>query len=177
MAFNSVFPQLFLLLTSFNNSKSNITCPATPPGLKGPIEIDITFESIASVGEKFKDRLLPGGWHKPHECKPRDRVAIIVPYRNRANQLPILLKNLHSLLMKQQIEYGIFVVEQTRSREFNRGALMNVGFLEAIKLNQWDCFIFHDVDLIPMDDRNLYNCPKPNQPRHMASAIDKHKFR
>lgn len=52
---------------------------------------------------------------------------------------------------------------------------MNVGFLEASKQYPYDCFIFHDVDLIPEDDRNLYTCPE--QPRHMSVAIDKFRYR
>jgi len=47
---------------------------------------------------------------------------------------------------------------------------MNVGFVEALKLYNYDCFIFHDVDLLPEDDRNLYTCPE--QPRHMSVAVD-----
>lgn len=77
--------------------------------------------------------------------------------------------------MKQRIAYRIFIVEQTNGKPFNRAAMMNIGYLEALKLYQWDCFIFHDVDLLPLDDRNLYNCPR--QPRHMSVAIDTLNFR
>lgn len=52
---------------------------------------------------------------------------------------------------------------------------MNVGFLEAQKLYDYDCFIFHDVDLIPEDDRNLYSCPQ--SPRHMSVAIDRMNYK
>ena len=52
---------------------------------------------------------------------------------------------------------------------------MNIGFLEALKQYDYECFIFHDVDLIPEDDRNLYTCPE--QPRHMSVAIDKFSYR
>jgi len=53
--------------------------------------------------------------------------------------------------------------------------LMNVGFVEALKLYSYDCFIFHDVDLVPEDDRNLYTCPE--QPRHMSVAVDVLKYK
>jgi hypothetical protein len=49
--------------------------------------------------------------------------------------------------------------------------LFNVGFVEGNKRGKFDCFIFHDVDLIPENDYNLYNCPV--QPRHMSVAVDK----
>lgn len=47
---------------------------------------------------------------------------------------------------------------------------MNIGFNEAMKDYNWTCFIFHDVDLVPEDDRNLYHCPR--YPRHMSSHVD-----
>ena len=53
--------------------------------------------------------------------------------------------------------------------------LMNVGFTEAMQDYSWDCCIFHDVDLLPEDDRNLYTCP--TQPRHMSVAVDKFKYK
>jgi hypothetical protein len=53
--------------------------------------------------------------------------------------------------------------------------LMNIGFVEALKIYDYQCFVFHDVDLIPENDNNIYNCPK--QPRHMSVAIDKFKYR
>lgn len=47
---------------------------------------------------------------------------------------------------------------------------MNIAFVEALKQNNFQCFVFHDVDLVPEDDRNMYSCP--TQPRHMSVAID-----
>lgn len=147
-------------------------CPLIPPHLKGTIKIDTTFESLESVEDKYRGCLLPGGWYKPKECNSNNRVAIVIPYRDRGTQLPVFLKNLHPFLMRQQIEYGIFVVEQVLGVLFNRATLKNIGYVEAMKLKQWDCFIFHDVDLIPIDDRNLYTCPPNNASRHMAVNYD-----
>ena len=72
---------------------------------------------------------------------------------------------------RQQVDYGIFIVEQDGSGAFNRAMLLNVGAAEALKSYDFQCFIFHDVDLLPEDDRNLYTCPV--QPRHMSVAINK----
>jgi hypothetical protein len=145
-------------------------CPATPPNLVGPVKVDTSADELETVERMLSTKVQSGGRYKPTECRPRDRVAIVIPYRDRKQHLPILMKNLHPFLMKQQIEYGIFLVEQSSDGSFNRAKLMNIGFVEALKIYEWDCFIFHDVDLLPMDDRNLYNCP--TQPRHMSVAID-----
>ena len=59
--------------------------------------------------------------------------------------------------------------------KFNRALLFNVGYVEALKdFPHWDCFIFHDVDHIPEDDRNLYQCAEG--PRLMAVAVDKWNY-
>lgn len=162
-------------IQSLMNTFGLISCPLKPPNLIGPIDVDTKLEALEAIETKFKGRLLDGGWYKPSDCTARDRVAIIVPYRDRADQLPIFLKNIHPFLMKQQIEYGIFIIEQTAAHAFNRASLLNVGFKEALKLHQWDCLIFHDVDLLPLDDRNMYTCPE--QPRHMSVAVDTFGFR
>lgn len=47
---------------------------------------------------------------------------------------------------------------------------MNIGYAEAIKEYDWSCFVFHDVDLVPEDDRNFYHCPF--YPRHMSVIIN-----
>ncbi|XP_070502206.1 beta-1,4-N-acetylgalactosaminyltransferase bre-4 isoform X2 [Chironomus tepperi] len=153
----------------------NNKCPLTPPDLVGPIEVDSSPDNLENVEKSLSSKVEAGGRYKPSECKARDRVAIIIPYRDRKQHLPILLKNLHPFLMKQQIDYGIFIIEQSSDGNFNRAKLFNVGFVEALKLYEWDCFIFHDVDLLPMDDRNLYTCP--DQPRHMSVAIDTFDFK
>ncbi|XP_058066569.1 beta-1,4-N-acetylgalactosaminyltransferase bre-4 [Anopheles bellator] len=151
------------------------SCPPIPPNLDGPIEVDVTYESINVVESRYSGRLQPGGQYAPTDCAARNRVAIIVPYRDREQHLPIFLKNIHPFLMKQQLEYGIYIVEQTTGSSFNRAALMNIGFAESMKQKNWECMVFHDIDLLPMDDRNLYTCP--DQPRHMSVAVDTFGFK
>ena len=66
--------------------------------------------------------------------------------------------------------------------------LFNIGFIEAMKEYNWTCIIFHDVDLVPEDDRNIYRffynilwvfkiifrCT--SNPRHMSVAVDKFEY-
>ena len=62
---------------------------------------------------------------------------------------------------RQELHYRIYLVNQTDPNPFNRAMLFNVGFMEAMKDHNWTCVIFHDVDLIPEDDRNVYRFPQP----------------
>lgn len=52
-----------------------------------------------------------GGRYKPRNCLSRNRVAIIVPYRDRETHLKILMQNLHPFLQRQQLDYRIYVIE------------------------------------------------------------------
>jgi N-terminal region of glycosyl transferase group 7 len=53
-----------------------------------------------------------GGHWSPATCRPWQKVAIVIPYRDRYTHLLLLLDRLHSLLQKQMIYYRIFVIEQ-----------------------------------------------------------------
>ena len=76
---------------------------------------------IPSLEEVFKNNseVQQGGYWKPKDCYARDRVAIVIPFRDRQTHLNILLKYLHPLLQRQRIEYRIFVVEQVSHVGFN----------------------------------------------------------
>ncbi|XP_017069098.1 beta-1,4-N-acetylgalactosaminyltransferase bre-4 isoform X2 [Drosophila eugracilis] len=150
-------------------------CTDPDPRDGGPITPNTTLESLDIIEAELGPLLRPGGAFEPENCHAKHHVAIVVPFRDRYAHLSVFLRNIHPFLMKQRIAYRIFIIEQTNGKPFNRAAMMNIGYLEALKLYQWDCFIFHDVDLLPLDDRNLYNCPR--QPRHMSVAIDTLNFR
>ena len=151
-------------------------CPMIPPSLHGRFPVQVNdVPNMEDMMEMFP-QLEPGGrWH-PSQCQARHKVAVIVPYRDREPHLRAFLFNIHKFLQKQQIEYGIYIVEQAGNQPFNRAMLMNVGAAEAVKQHgDYQCYIFHDVDLLPEDDRNLYTCPI--QPRHMSVSIDSFLYR
>ncbi|XP_064629666.1 beta-1,4-galactosyltransferase 4-like [Lineus longissimus] len=147
-------------------------CPAIPPGLTGKVFSNLRHSHNNSMAEVVlkNPSLGPGGSFRPRNCLARHKVAVIVPYRDRMEHLTILLSHLHPILQRQQLNYRIFVVEQYGHDTFNKARIMNIGFLEAMKLAPYQCFVFHDVDLVPEDDRNMYTCPA--QPRHLSVAID-----
>ena len=45
-----------------------------------------------------------------------------------------------------------------------------MGVKEALKVNPFDCFIFHDVDMVPLNDKNIYYCD--DNLRHFPSALN-----
>ena len=64
---------------------------------------------------------------------------------------------------------GVFQKERF---DFNTSMLLNTGFNQALLVNNYQCFVFSDVDHLLKDDRNIYGCPK--QPRHLSVIIDTH---
>ncbi|CAF0715049.1 unnamed protein product [Brachionus calyciflorus] len=148
-------------------------CPLIPPNLGSRLQIDFnnrSLEELETIALVNQTNLQIGGRWAPKECKPRYKVAIIVPYRDRLFNLQLFLKHMHPFLRKQQLDYGIYLIEPIANITFNRGLLMNIGFAYALADDPtWKCFVFHDVDLLPEDERNIYSCPE--SPRHMSSAV------
>ena len=68
----------------------------------------------------------------------------------------------------------IIYVLQVGDELFNKGLTMNAGFVEAQKLGQFDCFIFHDVDMIPINSCNIYKCDS-EAVRHLGVSKDIHR--
>uniref|UniRef100_A0A0N8BQ41 Beta-1,4-N-acetylgalactosaminyltransferase n=1 Tax=Daphnia magna TaxID=35525 RepID=A0A0N8BQ41_9CRUS len=167
------------------DSKNKIKglCPFVSPLLVGLTDMSV----IASNSRKenkyaFTSRmsimgLKTGGKYKPDNCISRNNVALIIPYRQRKFHLKIFLRYMHPFLQRQQLQYVVFIVEQSNGSEFNRGMLMNIGYQEALKQGSFQCFIFHDIDLLPEDDRNPYTCPENGRPRQMAYSIDIYDYR
>ncbi|XP_062916227.1 beta-1,4-galactosyltransferase 6 [Mobula hypostoma] len=153
-----------------------LPCPEKLPSMKGLIDVNMSEISMEEIQHLFsKDRDIKYGGHwKPGDCKPRWKVAILIPFRNRHEHLPILFRHLIPMLQRQHVQFGFYVIEQAGNYPFNRAMLFNVGFLEAIKDLDWDCLIFHDVDHIPESDRNYYGCGQ--MPRHFASKLDKYMY-
>ena len=67
------------------------------------------YKKMKSVG------LENGGFYRPNDCQSRSKVAVIVPYRNRSEHLTVFLRHIHPFLQRQQLDYTIFVVEQSET--------------------------------------------------------------
>ena len=105
-----------------NTTESNITtaverdltCPETPPSLRGRLDIvDLHHTSLnLSLSTNYGGEVERGGIWRPKNCKARKKVAFMIPFRNRWEQLNTFLNHMHPVFQSQQLDYRIFVVEQ-----------------------------------------------------------------
>ncbi|GFO29868.1 beta-1,4-galactosyltransferase 1 [Plakobranchus ocellatus] len=153
-------------------------CAKYPTSLEGRMRIASKSERpliqparLAAMFPEVQD----GGHFTPTSCSADEKTAIVIPYRDRWDHLHTLLPVLIPMLMRQQIDFTIYVIEQDSSTTFNKGLLFNAAFLEAMNMDNYDCFILHDVDMIPLDDRNLYRC-NVSGPIHLSAGTNKFNY-
>ena len=92
------------------------------------------------------------------------KLGVIVPYRDRYDQLLDFKKGITEYLKFKKIDFELIVVEQDNAKAFNRGKLLNIGFKYAKKL-KCNYVVFHDVDMLPLAVDYCY-C---DYPVHLAS--------
>ena len=83
----------------------------------GPIYLNRS-ETTVLEQENTIPKLFPvkhGGAGSPANCTTRRRVAIIVPYRDREQQLGIFIRHMHPILIRQLVDYRIFLIQQVRN--------------------------------------------------------------
>jgi predicted peroxiredoxin len=101
--------------------------------------------------------------------KKPNKLAVIVPYRDRSSQLKRFLKHMETYL--SEYVYQIFVIEQSDSKPFNRGKLLNIGYKIACE-NNCDYFVFHDVDMLPYKVDYSYT----DKPLHLATHLQENDY-
>ncbi|KAM4621974.1 beta-1,4-galactosyltransferase 1 [Polymixia lowei] len=168
-------PQRPVVDKESTDAKRREKCPETSPLLVGPLRVEFNTPISLEQTRSENPNLEAGGRYRPKDCMALQKVAIIIPFRNRDEHLKYWLYYLHPILQRQQLDYGVYVINQEGDEIFNRAKLLNVGYAEALKEYDYNCFVFSDVDLIPMDDRNTYRCF--SQPRHLSVSMDKFGFR
>ena len=94
----------------------------------------------------------------------RSKLGIIVPYRNRPDQLEVFIKHMESYLEDKDLRYEIFIVDQDNAKQFNRGMLLNIGYIYAKKI-RCNYIVFHDVDMLPVNVDYSYS----DIPLHLAT--------
>ncbi len=137
-------------------------------GKKGVFDyLQKMFVSI-SLQKDYKNLLsLP----KSLLTKKKKNVAVITIFRDndegsRAIQREKFIKIMPTLL-GPYCNFTIFIIEQAQGELFNIGKLKNIGFEIATSLtkgkkkNQYDHFVFTDIDMIPDYDLMEYYVQKP----------------
>jgi predicted glycosyltransferase involved in capsule biosynthesis len=94
-----------------------------------------------------------------------EKLAVIVPYRNREAHLKEFMPYMEKSLSEEKIPFDIFIIEQYDDKPFNRAKLLNAGFNEA---KEYDYFAFHDVDMLPVDSDYSF----PDGPTHLSSEVE-----
>ena len=95
------------------------------------------------------------------------KLGIIVPYRDRESHLTRFIQAMSSYLKSKKIKYEIIVVEQTDDKPFNRGKLLNIGYIKAKELG-CGYIVFHDVDMLPIEVDYSYS----ELPMHLATNFE-----
>lgn len=112
------------------------------------------------ANRKYYDALVAG------DNKKKKRLAIIVPFRDRFEELLQFVPHMNKFLSAQHIPHHIFVVNQVDRFRFNRASLINIGFLFAKE--NFDYMAMHDVDLLPLNADLKYDYPVEG-PFHVAA--------
>lgn len=88
--------------------------------------------------------------HQPSILQKYPKYIFIIPYRNRETHLRCFLNHMPNMLNNFEEDYEILIAHQCDEREFNRGAMKNLGFLYAKEKYPETykniIFIFNDVD-------------------------------
>eukprot|EP00794_Sanderia_malayensis_P005387 gene5387-6060_t len=95
------------------------------------------------------------------------RLAVIVPYRDRFEELRKFVPHMDKYLSDKGINFKIYIMNQADNHRFNRASLINVGFLLA-RNESYDYIAMHDVDLLPLNKDLNYDYPEIG-PFHVAA--------
>lgn len=98
--------------------------------------------------------------------RAKPKMAILVPFRDRFDELLQFAPHMTSFLERQGIPFHIFVLNQIDRYRFNRASLINVGYLYTKA--DYDYIAMHDVDLLPLNPNLHYDYPKDG-PFHIAA--------
>ena len=100
------------------------------------------------------------------------KLIFVVPYRDREQQYRFFHKQMTTEILSDypQGSYKIWYIHQCDSRDFNRGAMKNIGFLVAKQLYPYDykniTLVFNDVDTMPFNKNFLHYETSPGIVKH-----------
>ena len=131
------------------------------------VRVDGRYAAIPLAGWKFTPRmaqaLLSQRTYQPLTFSSQ-RLAVIIPVRDREAHLAALIPQLIAALNEQSISYRIIIIEEA-GKLWNKGAILNAGIRHTA--DHCDYYCFHDVDTIPV--KGNYLCP--SQPLRLVTRL------
>lgn len=95
-------------------------------------------------------------------------LCLIVPYRDRFEELLIFAPEMKKYLSAKNISHKILIMNQIDIYRFNRASLINVGYHESLSLG-CDYLSMHDIDLLPLNPNLDYDYTSPGTVYHVAA--------
>jgi hypothetical protein len=131
--------------------------------------VAVTVPEIVAPEADVSDEISPEIDAPPAEIIPK--MIFVVPYRDREQHLAFFRKHMSTVLEDiPKTDYKILFIHQKDTRQFNRGAMKNIGFLQIKKLyptNYRDItIVFNDVDTMPFTKNFLDYCTIPGKIKH-----------
>jgi hypothetical protein len=118
-------------------------------------DIILEKENLTSTEQNLID-ILKGGNNEQNNIF---EAQILIPYRARGSnqfrkeQLHKFLKHMNNYLsnVHPRIKYKLIIIEQNNDHMFNRGLLLNIGYLEREKIIDYKIkyYVHHNCDLFP----------------------------
>ncbi|MEH6309227.1 galactosyltransferase-related protein [Olivibacter sp. CPCC 100613] len=96
------------------------------------------------------------------------KLAFIVPFRDRYEHLNIYVPHYKRIFP----DADIYIIHQLGTEPFNRGKLLNVGFLFAKE--KADAYDLSDIDMLAVEGQVDYSAP--DAVTHLASAVSQYDY-
>lgn len=130
--------------------------------------VEITSETTAptTVSETVRTKSRVVATTGKTEDWGEHQLAVLVPFRDRYQELLQFAPHIHKFLNRQRIRHQIWVINQQDEYRFNRASLLNIGHL--LTRASCDYLVMHDVDLLPDNDNLSYGYPEKG-PFHISS--------
>lgn len=96
-----------------------LSCVVSHPPIStpaGPLHVEFSQTVNLKNVEAENPEVREGGRYTPQDCRALQKVALIIPFRNRDEHLKYWLYYLHPILQRQQLDYGVYVINQVSPR-------------------------------------------------------------
>jgi len=124
------------------------------------VPVEIPVEVPVEVPKEVPVEI-PTEIHVPAPTPKIPELVFIIPYRDREQHLTFFKNHMNYVLEDMEpSSYRILYIHQTDKRDFNRGALKNIGFLVLKEMYPNDyhniTLVFNDIDTMPFT-KNFIN--------------------